>query len=207
VLEEADAARPIAGRRWSYEHGLGMLNPEHWRKLRKWEFVMGVNPLLTYFAAGRSLQMHEAMEQVRIAKSASDVSALERATREWALPIRSWIEYGFVVAGGTDCPAVQYDLDQPLLGMWSACTQQTLAGQLLPNETISRAQALRLWTINNAYTTFEEASKGSLEPGKLADMVVLSGDFLNSSDDDFVNINVLETIVGGKTVHERDRAA
>jgi predicted amidohydrolase YtcJ len=94
-------------------------------------------------------------------------------------------------------------VEKPLLGLYSAVTGETLAGVLLPGEAVSREQAVRMWTINNAYATFEEGLKGSIEPGKLADLTVLSGDFLSVPAEHIPDIKVTMTIVGGRTVFER----
>ena len=68
-------------------------------------------------------------------------------------------------------------------------------------QAISREQVLRLYTINNAWLTFEETQKGSLEPGKLADFVVLKQDLLNCPLDEVRNITVDATYLGGRCVH------
>jgi predicted amidohydrolase YtcJ len=91
----------------------------------------------------------------------------------------------------------------PLLGLWATFSQQTLAGVLMPEETIDRETALRIWTINNALATGEERLKGTIEPGKLADLTVLSGDPLSVPDEDFLALRVCRTLVGGRTVYER----
>jgi hypothetical protein len=203
ALESADAENPLDGRRWSYEHCFGLTQPEYYKRLGRMGIILACNPLLSYFAAGRSTQMHEVMEQVRIAKSSSTLTGMERTIREWAQPIKSWTEAGLITTSGTDCPAVQHDPDRPLLGLWATFSQDTLAGKLMETEVVSRELALRMWTINGAYASFEEDRRGSIEPGKFADFVVLSDNPLTVPDDAFLDVKVLETIAGGQTAFER----
>jgi len=70
-----------------------------------------------------------------------------------------------------------------------------------PEERLTREQALRMYTINNAYMTFEDDIKGSIEVGKLADLAVLSDDILNCPEDAIKDIRAETTILGGKIVH------
>jgi predicted amidohydrolase YtcJ len=203
ALEEADRMKPLAGRRWSYEHCFGLVQPGYYRRLSRMGLILACNPMLSYFAAGRSVQMHEAMEQVRIVKSSTNLSGMEEAVREWAQPVRSWQDAGLIVTAGTDCPAVLYDPERPLLGLWATFSQDTLAGKLMPGEMVSRETALRMWTINGAYASFEEHRRGSIEPGKFADFAVLSANPLTVPDGEFLDIKVLETVVGGQSCFER----
>ena len=69
-----------------------------------------------------------------------------------------------------------------------------------PEQAITREEALRMWTWNAAYLSFEEKSKGSIEPGKLADLVVVSKDFLRCPVDEIRDMEAIATIVGGKVV-------
>jgi predicted amidohydrolase YtcJ len=86
--------------------------------------------------------------------------------------------------------------------MWSAITRTTERNSvILPSEAISREEALRMYTINNAYASFEESIKGSIETGKLADVVLLSDDFLDCPVDKIKDIKADLTIVGGKIVY------
>ena len=112
-----------------------------------------------------------------------------------------------VVAGGSD-HMIRFDDRHainpfnPFFGMWMAITRKTTDGATLGAEqTITREQALRMWTLNGAWLSFEETIKGSIEPGKLADMVVISKDFLHCPVDEIKDINALMTIVGGRVVY------
>ena len=90
----------------------------------------------------------------------------------------------------------------PFLAIWTMVTHTTERGTvIMPSEAISREQALKIYTINNAYASFEESLKGSIEPGKLADIVVLTDDLLTCSLDQIKNIRSELTIVGGNIVY------
>jgi len=123
-------------------------------------------------------------------------------------PYRSLIEGGVVVSAGSDHMVILDDKESinpynPWLAMWCMITRKTERGTvIIPEEAISREQALRCYTINNAYASFEEKIKGSIEPGKLADMVVLNQDYLTCPVDSIKNITVKMTLVGGKVVFD-----
>jgi len=124
----------------------------------------------------------------------------ERAER--AIPLRTLLDNGIIFGGGTDAPVVPYD---PFLSLWWMVTRNTLtAGVLGPEQAITRQEALRAYTIYSAYTQFMEDKVGSIEPGKLADLVVLSDDILTCAKDSIKDIKVLTTIVDGEIVYEGD---
>ncbi len=92
----------------------------------------------------------------------------------------------------------------PLLGIYAAVTRVTEGGQLLlPKQAVSVEEALRLYTLAGAYVSFEERLKGSIEVGKLADLVVLSADPTEVEPEQLKEIQVEKTIVAGKVVWER----
>ena len=122
-------------------------------------------------------------------------------------PYRSMMDAGVVVNGGSD-HMVKWDADasinpyNPFLAMWTIVTRTTERNTvIIPDEAITREDALRMYTINNAYASFEEAIKGSIEPGKLADLVMLSDDLLGCPVDQIKDIQSELTIVGGKIVY------
>jgi hypothetical protein len=86
--------------------------------------------------------------------------------------------------------------------MWCAVNRKTRSGvDIGIQEKLTPLEALRLYTLNGAYATFEEDIKGSIEPGKLADMVVLSGNPLEVDPWEIRNITVDQTIIGGEIVY------
>jgi len=117
------------------------------------------------------------------------------------------LEGGVIMNGGSD-HMVKFDADKsinpynPFLGIWNMVTRTTERGNtIIPEEAISREEALKAYTINNAFASFEEKIKGSLEVGKLADMVILTDDILTCQVDMIKNIEADLTIVDGKVVY------
>jgi predicted amidohydrolase YtcJ len=93
----------------------------------------------------------------------------------------------------------------PFLGMWVAITRtgRWYDRPLHPEEALSREQALRLYTINNARLLFKENEVGSIEPGKFADLAVLDRDLLSCPIDEVKDTHVVETYLAGKRVYPR----
>ncbi len=202
ALEEANKSRSFDGRRTTFEHGFGLEDPDHQKRAKALGVIFGANPLLAYYASARSLRMNEIMTQVRIAKIVEQ-DAWKRTVRDWGMPLRDWFDAGLTVTGGTDNPAVAYDLDQPFLGQYSAITGNTLAGVLMPDQHVTREEMLRMYTINSAYACWREDQLGSIEAGKLADMVVVDQDILECTDEAIKEMQVLQTYVGGELVFEK----
>ena len=91
----------------------------------------------------------------------------------------------------------------PFFGMWMAITRKMVDGEVMhPEQAISREEALRMWTLNGAYLSFEEGIKGSIEPGKLADLAVISKDYLTCPVEEVKDIEALETMVDGRIVYQ-----
>ena len=96
----------------------------------------------------------------------------------------------------------------PLLGIYAAVTRRTLDGAnpkgWFPEQKISVEEAIDAFTIHNAYAAFEESEKGSITPGKLADLVVLSDDILSIDPVRIEKVHIVTTIVGGKVVFKEE---
>jgi predicted amidohydrolase YtcJ len=120
-----------------------------------------------------------------------------------AFAIRSLLDSHAIVAFGTDWPVVQLN---PLLGIRNAVLRQSLDGQpaggYVPEQRISLAQALRAYTLDAAYASRADQDEGSIEVGKLADVVLFSTNFLETSADALPGTRVLLTIVGGKIAYQ-----
>lgn len=122
----------------------------------------------------------------------------ERASR--IMPLRSYLEAGVPLALSSDAPVTTYN---PFVGFYSAVTRKTVYGRTLgEDERISREEALRLYTADAARVTFEDHIKGSLTPGKLADIAVLDRDILEIDEEDIGGTRSVLTLVGGRVVHD-----
>ena len=122
----------------------------------------------------------------------------ERLSRMFAQ--RSFLDHGVVATGATDYPPGPFE---PLLGIQSCVTRIDSTGKIWgANQRVTVEEALKIYTINGAYASFEENTKGSIEPGKLADLVVLGADPTQIDPETIKDIPVEMTIVGGKTVYE-----
>jgi predicted amidohydrolase YtcJ len=107
---------------------------------------------------------------------------------------------GAVISNGTDAPVEDVD---PIESYYATVTRRLKDGSIFfGNQKMSRVEALKSYTINGAYAAFEEGLKGSLTPGKLADVTVLSKDILTVPDEEIRSARVLYTIVGGKVLYE-----
>jgi len=117
---------------------------------------------------------------------------------------KSLLNSGAVVAFGTDWPVAPLN---PLFGIYAAVTRQTVDGKnpdgWIPEEKISVEDAIKCYTLNAAYASFEEKVKGSIEVGKLADLVVLSDDILLIDPDNIKNVQVEITVFDGEIVYDK----
>ncbi len=108
---------------------------------------------------------------------------------------------GAVVTNGTDAPVEDVD---PIPSFWATVARELPDGTVFqPDQRLSRDQALRAYTLNNAYSAFQEDLKGSLTPGKLADITVLSRDIMTIPVDEIRDAVVDYTIVGGRVAYDR----
>lgn len=121
-----------------------------------------------------------------------------RGAYAWASLLRT----GAAIAGGSDFPVESHN---PFLGFYAAVTRQNADGEPTggwhPSERMTREEALRCFTLGAAYGAFEEDDKGSLEPGKLADFIVIDRDIMTCPEPEILGAGVMMTVIGGETVH------
>jgi hypothetical protein len=181
AYQKANEDRSITGRRFAIEHG----------------FI----PRDDQFARMKALGIHVAAQNHLYLAAPSLVKywGAERAHR--VTPLRAYLDAGIPVSLGTDAPVVPYP---PLWVLYHFVTRDTLsAGVMGEDQKVSREEALRAMTLGGAALTFEEDSKGSLEPGKLADLVVLEEDILTCAPERIRDMAVALTMVGGRVVYRR----
>jgi predicted amidohydrolase YtcJ len=126
----------------------------------------------------------------------------ERAKSTYAF--RALLDSGAVLAFGSDWDVAPM---QPLMGIYAAATRRTLDGKhpdgWVPEQKITVAEAIRAYTMGSAYASFDEKIKGSIEPGKLADMVVVSDDILSIPAAEIEKARVETTVFDGKVIYRR----
>ena len=124
----------------------------------------------------------------------------EKRMREDAYMWQTLWKTGAVITNGTDVPVEDID---PIASFYATVSRRVKDGSVvMPEQRLSREQALRTYTINNAYASFEERLKGSITPGKLADITILSKDILTIPEEEIPTTRVLYTIVGGKVKYQ-----
>jgi hypothetical protein len=128
----------------------------------------------------------------------------EARVREGAYAWRKLLDAGARIANGTDAPVEDVS---PLQNFYATVTRQDANGRppggFDPDQKLARSEALRTMTLDAAYASFAEGEKGSIEPGKLADLVVLSQDILAVPEPALLLTEVLATIVDGKVLYEK----
>lgn len=182
---------PVRARRPSITHA-SFMSPQAIGKMKALGVVANLQPAWLYLD-GTTLRQHFGVERLA-----------------YFHPYRTLSEEGVTVGGGSDHMQKIGSLRSinpynPFLGMWATLVRQPRGSQapLHPEQNLTREQAIRLYTINNAFLTFEEERKGSLEPGKLADFIVLDRDILSCPVDEVKDITVEATYLGGARVYTR----
>ncbi len=122
-----------------------------------------------------------------------------KRAEEGAYVWRKLMDSGAVVGNGTDTPVEDVD---PIASYYATVSRKLKDGTVFfPAQRLTREEALRTYTVNNAFAAFEENEKGTLTPGKLADITVLSADILRIPEDQIPSAKVMYTIVGGKIMY------
>ena len=157
--------------------------PELQQRLARLKAVIVTQPSFLYFSGERYLAL------------------VRPEAQPYLYTVKSWFESGLTVAGSSDSPVVPAN---PLTGIYSAVMRLAESGQtILPDECITAQQALKMFTLNCAYATFEENLKSSLSNGKLADMVLLNDNPLTCPSENIKDILVEMTVIDGKIVWEK----
>jgi predicted amidohydrolase YtcJ len=184
AFEEAMKANPRPDPRHRIEHAV-LTTPQATKRMRDLGIIVSTNPIF-------------------IRSSGDSYFTLfgEKRTQERTIVTREWLDAGIPVTIGSDAPTTPWYSPQATLA--AAVTRLTLTNRVLgANHTMTIKEALRAHTITAAYAAFEEKIKGSLEPGKLADMIVWTQDPYPMTPEQLFNSTVDLTMVGGKIVYQK----
>jgi predicted amidohydrolase YtcJ len=186
AYEAADRENPIGDKRWVVEH-IPNVTPAQMTRLAKLGVIVSVQ------MAGYAGEYDAAVKTL----------GTEQAERQ--TPMRELLDHGLVVVMGSDYSGPTPETrtpNNPFMRLYYYVSRRTQSGRVIgPQQKISRAEALRIATYNHAYATWAEKDRGSIEPGKLADFVILSGDLLTVAEDQIPQLHPLATYVGGRKVY------
>jgi len=178
AYEKALEEHPRENHRHRIEH-CSVLNPKLIKRMKRLNLVASVQP---HFVV-------------------SDFWALDRLGESrirWMFPFKTLMQEQIVVTSGSDCPVEPIN---PILGIWAAVARKTV-----PEERLSIEEALKTYTLNAAFASFDEDRRGTLKAGKLADLTVLSDDPFSVAPDDIRSIRVEMTMVNGEIVYSRQHS-
>ena len=188
AYEAADKERSIRDKRWVLEH-IPTVQPNQMDRMARLGVVVS--------AQFQPFKWRTA-EYDRMVRTMGKPELAERQ-----VPMRELLDHHVIVGTGSDSHNLGQS-DNPFVPIYFYVTRKTEDGrQLDPKQKITRQEALRVSTINNAYLTFEENVKGSIEAGKLADFVILSEDITSVPEDKILSIHPVGTYVGGRQVFSR----
>jgi predicted amidohydrolase YtcJ len=178
--ELANKDKPLIGKRWTIEHAF-IVRPDLVKRMQDLKLMVSAQDHL--YLAAPVLKRYWGWDL------ASEVT-----------PVKTYLDAGLLVAGGTDSPVIPFN---PFWELYHFASRDTISDGVYGDDQkiASRAQLLRLVTINYALMIGEEDHRGSIEPGKLADFAVLTGDFLSVPVEAIPNMKALLTVVGGKEVY------
>jgi predicted amidohydrolase YtcJ len=184
AYEAADKESSIRDKRWTIEHGT-YVQPDQMERLKRLGVVISAQ--IQPYRGGM----------------ANAIRTLGKERAERAVPVREFISHGLIVAGGSDWGGNSTS-NNPFVNIYFYVARRSANGESAGEaQKVSRAEAIRIETVNNAYITFEENIKGSIESGKLADFVILSADIMTVPEEQIRDITPLATYVGGKKGYSR----
>jgi predicted amidohydrolase YtcJ len=174
-FEKATGKHPLENRRHRIEH-CSVLNPKLIRKMRNLGLIASVQP-------------HFVASDFWVANRVGKTRA------RWVYPFKTLMHQDLVVSSGSDCPVEPIS---PILGIWAAVARKSF-----PEEALTIEEALKTYTVNAVFASFDESKRGTIETGKFADFTILSDDLLSSAPEDIRRNQVEMTIVDEKIVYAR----
>lgn len=187
MYEKAFAAVPpnerkIRDPRWRVEHAQNLTNQDI--------------PRFAKLGVIASMQPSHAISDLFFAPARL---GMERLAGAYAW--NSLLESGAIICGGSDAPV---ERGEPMIEFYAAVARKSVKGEQHqgwhPEQAVSREEALKMFTINAAYAAFEEKDKGSVEPGKLADLTILDRDIMKIPEPEILQTRCLMTVIGGEPV-------